>query len=75
MKHLFTVLICFSLFCCFTGCSLGKQNKVVDENFFCKVIDENNVAIGKVRTCLFPQENWKIYSVKTWLFNWNGFWR
>lgn len=55
MKHLFTVLICFSLFCCFTGCSLGKQNKdVVDENFYCKVIDENNVAIGKVRT--YPKD-------------------
>ena len=54
MKHLLTVLICFTLFCCFTGCSLGKQNKVVDENFFCKVIDENNVAIGKVRT--YPKD-------------------
>ena len=40
MKHLLTVLICFTLFCCFTGCHLGKQNKdVVDENFYCKVID------------------------------------
>ena len=54
MKHLLTVLICFTLFCCFTGCSLGKQNKVVDENFFCKVIDENNVAIGNVRT--YPKD-------------------
>lgn len=55
MKHLFTVLICFSLFCCFTGCSLGKQNKdVVDENFYCKVIDENNIAIGNVKT--YPKD-------------------
>jgi len=38
MKHLLIVLICFTLFCCFTGCHLGKQNKdVVDENFYCKV--------------------------------------
>ena len=54
MKRLLTILICFTLFCCFTGCSLGKQNKVVDENFFCKVIDENNVAIGNVRT--YPKD-------------------
>lgn len=42
MKRLITLLICFTLFCCFTGCRLGKQNKdVVDKNFYCKVIDEN----------------------------------
>lgn len=46
MKRLITLLICFTLFCCFTGCRLGKQNKdVVDKNFYCKVIDENNIAI------------------------------
>ena len=54
MRRLLTILICFTLFCCFTGCSLGKLNKVVDENFFCKVIDENNVAIGNVRT--YPKD-------------------
>ena len=49
MKRLITLLICFTLFCCFTGCRLGKQNKdVVDKNFYCKVIDENNIAIGAV---------------------------
>lgn len=51
MKHLLIVLICFTLFCCFTGCHLGKQNKdVVDENFYCKVIDGSNIAIGNVKT-------------------------
>ncbi len=52
MKRLFAVLICFTLFCCLTGCGLGEK-KVVDENFFCKVIDENNIAIGNVKT--YPQ--------------------
>ena len=52
MKRLFAVLICFTLFCCLTGCGLGEK-KVVDENFFCKVIDENNIAIRNVKT--YPQ--------------------
>lgn len=75
MKRLLTVLICFTLFCCFTGCSLGKKNKdVVDENFFCKVIDENNVAIGNVRTypkngaVFFPEKIGK-YTVSKLGFN------
>lgn len=51
MKRLFATLICFTWFCCITGCSLGKQNKeVVDKNFYCKVIDEKNIAIGNVKT-------------------------
>ena len=51
MKRLFAVLICFTIFCSLTGCSLGEQNKeVIDENFYCKVIDENNIAIGNVKT-------------------------
>ena len=49
------VLICFTIFCSLTGCSLGEQNKkVIDENFYCKVIDENNIAIGNVKT--YPKD-------------------
>lgn len=75
MKHLLTVLICFTLFCCFTGCSLGKQNKdVVDENFYCKVIDENNVAIGNLKTysksgVVFFPEKIENYTVSKLGFN------
>ena len=59
IKKLFTiglaVLMCFALFSCLTGCSLGEQNKkVIDENFYCKVIDENNIAIGNVKT--YPKD-------------------
>lgn len=55
MKRLFAVLICFTIFCSLTGCSLGEQNKeVIDENFYCKVIDENNIAIGNVKT--YPKD-------------------
>lgn len=74
MKRLLTILICFTLFCCFTGCSLGKQNKVVDENFYCKVIDENNVAIGSLKTypksgaVFFPEKIGK-YTVSKLGFN------
>lgn len=54
MKRLFAVLICFTIFCSLTGCSLGAQNKVIDENFYCKVIDGNNIAIGNVKT--YPRD-------------------
>lgn len=54
MKRLFAVLICFTILCSFTGCSLGTQNKVIDENFYCKVIDGNNIAIGNVKT--YPRD-------------------
>lgn len=50
MKRLFAMLMCFTILCSFTGCSLGTQNKVIDENFYCKVIDENNIAIGNLKT-------------------------
>lgn len=51
MKRLFALLLCLMILCCFAGCHLGKQNKdVVDENFYCKVIDGNNVAIGNLKT-------------------------
>jgi hypothetical protein len=50
-----TVLISFTIFCSLTGCSSGEQNKkVIDENFYCKVIDENNIAIGNVKT--YPKD-------------------
>ena len=51
MKRLVAVLICCTLFTCLMGCSLGEQNKeVIDENFYSKVIDENNIAIGGLKT-------------------------
>lgn len=81
MKHLLTVLICFTLFCCFTGCHLGKQNKdVVDENFYCKVIDGSNIAIGNVKTyprdgAVFFLKEFKIIRFQNWFCIWYGFWR
>ena len=34
---------------------MEEQNKkVIDENFYCKVIDENNIAIGNVKT--YPKD-------------------
>ncbi|MGN1373559.1 MAG: InlB B-repeat-containing protein [Candidatus Coproplasma sp.] len=60
MKRLFTVLICSIVLCCLAGCSLEVQNKkVTDENFYCKVIDDNNVAIGDVKT--YPQSGAVFY--------------
>lgn len=54
MKRLFAVLVCFTLFSCLTGCNIKLLNsEVVDENFFCKVIDENNIAIGNVK--IYPE--------------------
>lgn len=49
MKRLFTVLMCFLVFCCFTGCEYIKSD-VVDPNFYCEVIDENNIAVGDLKT-------------------------
>ena len=50
-KLLALALAVVTLLCCLVGCSLGEQNKkVIDENFYCKVIDENNIAIGNVKT-------------------------
>ena len=75
MKRLITLLICFTLFCCFTGCRLGKQNKdVVDKNFYCKVIDENNIAIGNLKTypksgAVFFPEKIENYTVSELGFN------
>lgn len=69
MKRLFTVFICFILFCSLPGCLLWKPKKeVVDENFFCKVVDKNNVAIGSLRTypesgAVFFPEKIKNYTV------------
>lgn len=55
MKRLFALLLCLMILCCFAGCHLGKQNKdVVDENFYCKVIDGSNIAIGNVKT--YPRD-------------------
>ena len=46
------VLICFTIFCSLTGCVFGE--KVIDENFYCKVIDENNIAVGNVK--IYPKD-------------------
>ena len=75
MKRLFALLLCLMILCCFTGCHLGKQNKVVvDENFYCKVIDGNNVAIGNLKTypksgAVFFPEKIENYTVSKLGFN------
>ena len=54
-KLLALALAVATLLCCLAGCSSGEQNKkVIDENFYCKVIDENNIAIGNVKT--YPKD-------------------
>ena len=54
-KLLALALAVATLLCCLAGCNFGKQNKkVIDENFYCKVIDENNIAIGNVKT--YPKD-------------------
>ena len=54
-KLLALALAVVTLLCCLVGCSSGEQNKkVIDENFYCKVIDENNIAIGNVKT--YPKD-------------------
>ena len=54
-KILALALAAVTLLCCLVGCSFGEQNKkVIDENFYCKVIDENNIAIGNVKT--YPKD-------------------
>ena len=41
----------FSLLSAFTQCTTEKLNKsVYDENFYCEIIDENNIAIGDLIT-------------------------
>lgn len=73
MKRLFTVLMCFLVFCCFTGCEYIKSN-VVDPNFYCERIDENNVAIGNLKTypksgAVFFPEKIENYTVSKLGFN------
>lgn len=55
MKRMFAAaLICFTSLCCLTGCNLKLLNSdVIDENFFIQVIDEDNIALGNVKT--YPQ--------------------
>ena len=55
MKRLIAVLVCFILLIRPEGCSSNNENKeekreIVNENFYCKVIDENNIAIGGLKT-------------------------
>lgn len=52
MKRCLSVLICCLLFCCFSGCKYIRS-KVVYQNFYCRVIDENNIAIGDLR--IYPE--------------------
>ena len=58
MKRLFAVLTCFLLLCCFTGCNISGckyiKPKVVDKDFYCKYIDQNNIAIGNLKT--YPKD-------------------
>ena len=76
MKRLLTILICFTLFCCFTGCSIKDllERDFNDENFFYRIIDEKNVAVGNVRTypkdgaVFFPEKIGK-YTVSKLGFN------
>ena len=69
MKRLFTMLLSITMFCCFAGCdSNWLNNDVYDENFCCEVIDENNVAIGSLKTypesgAVFFPEKIKNYTV------------
>ena len=69
MKRLFTMLLSITMLCCFAGCdSNWLNNDVDDENFCCEVIDENNVAIGSLKTypesgAVFFPEKIKNYTV------------
>ena len=69
MKRLFTMLLSITMLCCFAGCdSNWLNNDVDDENFYCEYIDENNVAIGSLRTypesgAVFFPEKIKNYTV------------
>ena len=65
MKRLFTIiLLCLTITCCFTGCLIKDllERDFNDENFFCRVIDENNIAIGdldiypKSGAAFFPEK-------------------
>ena len=53
MKRLFTIiLLCLTITCCFTGCLIKDllERDFNDEKFFYRIIDDNNVAVGNVRT-------------------------
>ena len=69
MKRLFTMLLSITMLCCFAGCdSNWLNNDVDDENFCCEVIDENNIAIGDLKTypesgAVFFPEKIKNYTV------------
>lgn len=52
MKRLFALLLCLMILCCFAGCDYRFKHLFPDD-FYCKTRDENNVAIGRVRT--FPE--------------------
>ena len=52
MKRLIAVLMCFTLLSCLTGCSTAES--LPNKNFYCKVIDENNIAIGNVK--IYPED-------------------
>ena len=49
MKRFIAVLMCFTLLSCLSGCSTAES--LPNENFYCKILDENNIAIGDLITC------------------------
>ena len=52
MKRFIAVLMCFTLFTCLAGCSTAEF--LPNENFYCKILDENNIAIGDLKT--YPKD-------------------
>ena len=46
------VMMCFTLFTCLAGCSTAES--LTNENFYCKILDENNIAIGGLKT--YPKD-------------------
>lgn len=51
MKKLLVLATCFFMVVGTAGCgSCNIKDEVVDENFYCKVIDEKNIAVGNVKT-------------------------
>ena len=49
MKRLIAVvMMCFTLFTCLMGCSFDED--LPNEKFCCKILDENNIAIGDLIT-------------------------
>ena len=52
MKRLFAILLCLTILCCSAGCD-GSFGLLFPDDFYCKIIDENSISIGRVRR--FPE--------------------